>query len=71
MAPEGLDYAVNRYLREAQRHYEVLDTHLEGRDFIVGDTYTIADVSAWGWIDKAPVVLGVFGWVGLIKHRLY
>ena len=50
-APANLDYAVNRYLREAQRHYEVLDTHLEGREFIVGDSYTIADVSAWGWID--------------------
>ncbi len=60
-APANLDYAVNRYLREAQRHYEVLDTHLEGREFIVGDSYTIADVSAWGWIDKAPVVLGEEG----------
>lgn len=60
-APEKLDYAINRYLREAQRHYEVLDTHLAGRDFIVGDEYTIADVSAWGWIDKAAVVLGEEG----------
>jgi GST-like protein len=57
-APDNLDYAVNRYLREAQRHYEVLDTHLAEREFIVGDDYTIADVSAWGWIDKAVVVLG-------------
>ena len=31
-APEGLDYAVNRYRREAERHYKVLDDHLEGRD---------------------------------------
>lgn len=30
-APEGLDYAVNRYRREAERHYQVLDDHLEGR----------------------------------------
>ena len=60
-APEGNDYAVNRYLREAQRHYEVLDTHLAGREYIVGEEYTIADVSAWGWIDKAPVVLGEEG----------
>ena len=60
-APDNLDYAVNRYLREAQRHYEVLDAHLAGREFIVGDSYTIADVSAWGWIDKAPVVLGEEG----------
>jgi len=60
-APDDLDYAVNRYLREAQRHYEVLDIHLEGREFIVGNEYTIADVAAWGWIDKASVVLGEEG----------
>ena len=49
---------MNRYLREAERHYEVLDTHLEGREYLVGDEYSIADISAWGWIDKVTVVLG-------------
>ncbi|MBC7004436.1 glutathione S-transferase family protein [Photobacterium sp. BZF1] len=61
MAPEQISYAKNRYLREAQRHYEVLDDHLEGRDYIVSDEFTIADVAAWGWIDKAAVVLGEEG----------
>jgi GST-like protein len=55
-APEGLDYAVNRYRREAERHYQVLNDHLEGREFIAGDTYTIADMSAWGWLDRASRV---------------
>ncbi|HEY1941519.1 MAG TPA: glutathione S-transferase C-terminal domain-containing protein [Roseiarcus sp.] len=55
-APEGLDYAVNRYRREAERHYQVLNDHLAGRDFIVGDDYTIADMSAWGWLDRASRV---------------
>jgi GST-like protein len=57
-APEQLPYAINRYRVEAQRHYAILDQHLAGRDFIVGDSYTIADISAWGWIDRAAVVLG-------------
>src|SRR5690606_28294439 len=56
-APAGLDYAVNRYRREAERHYQVLDDHLRGREFIVGNEYTIADMSAWGWVDRAPRVL--------------
>ena len=56
-APEGLDYARNRYRREAERHYQVLEDHLSGRTFIVGDTYTIADMSVWGWIDRASRVL--------------
>jgi GSH-dependent disulfide-bond oxidoreductase len=56
-APEGLDYARNRYRREAERHFRVLDDHLAGRDWIVGDGYTIADISAWGWLDRASRVL--------------
>lgn len=56
-APAGLDYAVNRYRREAERHYQVLNDHLEGRTFIVGESYTIADMSAWGWLDRASRVM--------------
>jgi GST-like protein len=48
---------VNRYRREAQRHYQVLNDHLAGREFVVGDAYTIADMSAWGWLDRASRVL--------------
>ncbi len=55
-APEKLPYAVNRYRREAERHYQVLDDHLAGRTFIVVDEYTIADISAWGWVDRAKFV---------------
>lgn len=56
-APGGLDYAVNRYRREIERHYQVLNDHLEGRAFVVGENYTIADMSAWGWLDRAPRVM--------------
>jgi GSH-dependent disulfide-bond oxidoreductase len=57
-APEQLPYAINRFRREADRHYEILDKHLAGRQFIVGNDLTIADISAWGWIDRAGIVLG-------------
>lgn len=56
-APDGLDYAVNRYRREAERHYRVLDSHLACRGYIVGSDYTIVDMSAWGWIDRASRVM--------------
>lgn len=55
-APETLPYAINRYRREAERHYGVLDAHLQGRSFIVGDAYSIADMAAWGWVDRAKFV---------------
>src|SRR3546814_11582009 len=42
---------------EAERHYQVLNDHLEGRSFIVGETYTIADMSVWGWLDRASRVM--------------
>lgn len=56
-APAGLDYAVNRYRREVERHYKVLEDHLSDREFIVGNEYTIADISAWGWLDRASRVM--------------
>ncbi len=60
-APEQLPYAINRYLREAERHYDVLEKHMAGREYLVGEEYSIADISAWGWIDKAVPVLGEAG----------
>ena len=60
-APEKLAYAVNRYRREVERHYRVLDEHLAGRSTLVGRDYTIADMSAWGWLDRAPRVLPAEG----------
>lgn len=55
-APEKLAYAINRFRREAERHYRVLDDRLAGHRYLVGETYTIADMSAWGWIGRAAFV---------------
>lgn len=56
--PENLPYAINRYRREAKRHYQVLDDQLANNTYITGETYTIADIAAWGWIDRVLPVLG-------------
>ncbi|MGO1625626.1 MAG: glutathione S-transferase family protein [Halomonadaceae bacterium] len=58
VAPESIPYAQNRYRKETERHYAVLDKHLQGRDFIVGNTYTIVDMAAWAWVDRAALTLG-------------
>lgn len=47
-APEKLPYAINRYVEETRRLYKVLDTRLEGRDY-VADEYSIADMAIIGW----------------------
>lgn len=56
-APGDQAYAINRYRREAERHYQVLNDHLKDRAYLAGAHYTIADMSAWGWIDRAARVM--------------
>jgi len=41
---------LERYVAEAKRLLGVLDTRLEGRDWIMGEQYTIADVATLGWV---------------------
>jgi GST-like protein len=49
-APEKIPYAIDRYVKETNRLYGVLDKRLAGRAFIVGKEYTIADMAAYPWI---------------------
>ncbi len=49
-APEKIAYAIERYVRETARLYGVLDRRLAGREFIVDDGYTIADMACYPWI---------------------
>ncbi len=48
-APEKIPYAIDRYVKETNRLYGVLNRRLEGRDFIAGN-YSIADMAAYPWI---------------------
>jgi GSH-dependent disulfide-bond oxidoreductase len=48
-APFKMEYPINRYAMETKRQLHVLDTHLASNTFIVGDTYTIADMAIWPW----------------------
>lgn len=49
-AQEKIPYAIERYVNETNRLYGVLDQRLEGRQFIAGDDYTIADIASYPWI---------------------
>jgi GSH-dependent disulfide-bond oxidoreductase len=40
----------DRYVAESKRLLGVLDKRLEGRDWIMGDRYTIADIATFGWV---------------------
>ena len=49
-APEKLPYAITRYVNETNRLYGVLDRRLNGRAFIAGADYSIADMACYPWI---------------------
>jgi GSH-dependent disulfide-bond oxidoreductase len=61
-APKGMDYAVERYLFEAKRHYGILDAQVAGKPYLLGAKYTIVDMAAWGWTRAVPFILGEDAW---------
>jgi GST-like protein len=61
-APEKIEYAINRYVFEAQRHFGIVDARLAKQKYMLGDTYTIVDMALWGWARLIPNVLGEGGW---------
>ena len=48
-AKEDVPYAKNRYKDEAQRLWQVLDTQLAGKQFVIGEDLTIADFAIYPW----------------------
>ncbi len=48
-APESVDYAVERYINEVRRIYNVMDRRLAEAEYLVGD-YSIADMACWPWV---------------------
>ncbi|SFR89771.1 glutathione S-transferase family protein [Sphingomonas jatrophae] len=50
-APEGQDYALGRYRREAHRIYAMLDERLAASPHLAGADYSIADVATLPWTD--------------------
>ncbi|RJF86161.1 glutathione S-transferase N-terminal domain-containing protein [Sphingomonas cavernae] len=41
---------LQRYVDESKRLLDVLETRLNGRDWIMGEDYTIADIATLGWV---------------------
>lgn len=48
-ATEKIPYAIDRYVREVRRLYQVLDTHLSDREYVTGD-FSIADIAIFPWV---------------------
>jgi GST-like protein len=57
-APEKLPYAINRYAREAERHWGIIDAQLGKHRYMLGETYTLIDMSVWGWATRLGFAVG-------------
>ena len=49
---------LERYVAEAKRLLGVLDKQLDGKPWIMGDDYTIADIALFGWVRS---MVGFYG----------
>jgi GST-like protein len=48
-AKDKIPYAIDRYMKEVNRLFGVLDHRLADREFIAGE-YSIADIASWSWV---------------------
>jgi len=55
-APSKMEYPIDRFTMEVKRQMDVLDRLLADQAFIVGDSYSIADIAIWPWYGQ--LVLG-------------
>ncbi|MBB6482859.1 glutathione binding-like protein [Rhizobium lusitanum] len=51
-------YPVERYRDEAKRLLSILESRLQGREWIMGDEYTIADITTFPWVRGVDVFYG-------------
>lgn len=59
----------DRYVAESKRLLGVLDRQLEGRRWIMGDEYTIADIATFPWVNNLVGFYGARELVGFDEFR--
>jgi GST-like protein len=59
---------LERYVNESKRLLGVLDKQLDGREWIVGDEYTIADIATLGWVNNLVTFYGARELVGFDEY---
>lgn len=47
---QKIPYAIDRYVKEASRLYQVMDNRLAEHDYLAAERYTIADIACFPWI---------------------
>jgi glutathione S-transferase len=52
-AKEKVEYGITRYTNETKRLLSVIEKHLTGKYYLVGNQLTIADIANFTWISNA------------------
>jgi len=75
-APEPIQYAIDRYTREAHRLYGVIDRQLSQSQYLASDEYSLADIATYPWLrphkwqgqtlDEWP---NISRWYGQVRAR--
>ncbi len=58
-APEKIPYAIERYTKEEQRICKVMDKRLSQVTYLAGDSYTLADIACFPWLEPYERNLGL------------
>ncbi|GJJ08755.1 hypothetical protein Clacol_002974 [Clathrus columnatus] len=53
-APEKIPYGIKRYVEETKRLFTIIEKRLQGRDWLVGDHYGLADIKTFPWVRLGP-----------------
>jgi GST-like protein len=59
---------LQRYVAESKRLLGVLDWRLDGRQWIMGNDYTIADIASLGWVRN---LIGFYGAGELVEFDTF
>ena len=62
-------YPTDRYRDETVRLLKVLDARLDGRAYIMGDDYTIADIATFPWVNVLEGFYGAGEIVGIDDYK--
>jgi GST-like protein len=58
----------DRYVNESKRLLGVIDKHLEGKNWMVGNSYSIADIALFPWIAN---LIGFYGAGELVEYEQF
>jgi len=66
---KAIEYGVARFGMEVQRLLSVLDQHLEGKQYIMGDMYTIADMAIFPWVTAIKYGYRAFSFLDIESYK--